>query len=230
MHTLFSRKHISEQDNFSYLLVSLLFLLLSSAIVEQFFVHSMVGHSLLITFTVLSMTIGVWSLRSSRYAFNTAVGLIASSAIISLIVILLDKAELAFVHLLLMLNFFVMTLRQAAQQAIFTTKVTYNSIVGSICIFLLLGLIWVMLYLLLIEFTALAFTGIEVRPWQENLHSLIYFSFVTLTTLGFGDLLPASPLARFLVYIEAIVGVFYMAIVVSSLVSAGITHKSLENS
>jgi len=50
--------------------------------------------------------------------------------------------------------------------------------------------------------------------------NFIYFSFVTLTTLGFGDLLPVSPLARFLVYMEAVTGVFYMAIVVSSLVGA----------
>ena len=50
--------------------------------------------------------------------------------------------------------------------------------------------------------------------------NFIYFSFVTLTTLGFGDLLPVSPLARFLVYMEAVPGVFYMAIVVSSLVGA----------
>jgi len=228
MPSLFSRKHITEQDNFSYLLVSLLFLLLASAVVEQFFARSMLGQSLLIAFTVLSMLIGVWSLRSSRYAFNTAVGLITITAIISLIVILLDKVELAFIHLLLMLYFFIMTLRQAAQQAIFTTQVTYNSIVGSICIFLLLGLIWVMLYLLLIEFTTDAFTGIVAGPWQQNLPNLIYFSFVTLTTLGFGDLLPLSPLARFLVYMEAIVGVFYMAIVVSSLVSAGIHHKQPE--
>jgi len=228
MYTLFSRKHITEQDNFSYLLVSLLFLLLSSAIVEQFFAHSTLAHPLLMAFTVLSMLIGVWSLRSSRYAFNTAIGLITITALISFVVIALDKAELAFIHLLLMLYFFIMTLRQAAQQAIFTAQVTYNSIIGSICIFLLLGLIWVMLYLLLLEFTVHAFVGVEMRTWQENLPNLIYFSFVTLTTLGFGDLLPLSPLARFLAYMEAIVGVFYMAIVVSSLVSAGISHKQSE--
>ncbi|PKF63034.1 transporter [Psychromonas sp. psych-6C06] len=225
MHLLQHRKHVTEKDNFSYLLFSLFFLLLSSAMVDQFFSSSLIGQSLVMAFTVISMSIGVWSLRSSRYAFNTALGLVAATALISVVVIGLDRADLAFIHLLIMLYFFIMTLRLAAQQALFSGQVTINSIVGSICIFLLLGLIWVMLYLLLIEFTTPSFVGLETGPWQQNFPDLIYFSFVTLTTLGFGDLLPVGPLARFLVYVEAIVGVFYMAIVVSSLVSAGMNNK-----
>ncbi|MEI6896426.1 MAG: ion channel [Psychromonas sp.] len=229
MPLFFPRKQVTKKDNFSYLLFSLFFLLLSSAMVDQFFSRTLLGQSLVIALTVISMSIAVWSLRSSRYAFNTALGLVLSTIIISIIVIALDKAELAFIHLLLMLTFFSMTLRLATQQALFSGEITYNSIIGSICIFLLLGLIWVILYLLLIEFTDTAFIGIDVLPWQENFPNLIYFSFVTLTTLGFGDLLPISPLARFLVYIEAIVGVFYMAIVVSSLVGAGISQTQKES-
>ncbi|WP_022942367.1 potassium channel family protein [Psychromonas hadalis] len=219
-----SRKKVTEKDNFSYLLFSLFFLLLSSAVVDQFFAHSLIGQSLVIAFTVISMLIGVWSLRSSRYAFNTVLGIVVATIIISAIIIILDRTDFEFIHLLLMLYFFIITLRLAAQQALFSGHVTHNSIVGSICIFLLLGLIWVMLYLLLAEFTPNAFAGLEPRSWQENFPDFIYFSFVTLTTLGFGDLLPISPLARFLVYMEAIVGVFYMAIVVSSLVGAGTSN------
>lgn len=225
MQALFPPKRVTEKDNFSYLLFSLFFLLLSSAIVDQFFANSLFGQSLVIAFTVISMSIGVWSLRSSRYAFNTAIGLVAATILISAVIIILDEAQLEPVHLLLMLYFFIITLRLAAQQALFARQVTTNSIVGSICIFLLLGLIWVMLYLLLAEFHPNSFSGLEHRSWQQNFPDFIYFSFVTLTTLGFGDVLPVSPLARFLVYVEAIVGVFYMAIVVSSLVSAGMDTR-----
>lgn len=228
MKPLLSRKKVSEKDNFSYLLFSLFFLLLSSTIVDQFFAHLLIGQSLVIAFTVISMSIGVWSLRSSRYAFNTALGLMFTAIVISATVIVLDFAELEFILLLLMLHFFILTLKLAAQQVLFSGKVTKNSLIGSICIFLLLGLIWVMLYLLLAEFTPNAFVGLNEGSWQDNLPDLIYFSFVTLTTLGFGDLLPVSPIARFLVYMEAIVGVFYMAIVVSSLVGAGISHIQIQ--
>jgi hypothetical protein len=48
---------------------------------------------------------------------------------------------------------------------------------------------------------------------------LIYYSFVTLTTVGYGDVTPVSPTARTLAWIEAITGQFYVAIIVAGLVS-----------
>ena len=53
-------------------------------------------------------------------------------------------------------------------------------------------------------------------------------SFVTLTTLGYGDISPNTPFAQVAVYMEAIAGVFYMAIVVASLVSAGLAQKETQ--
>ena len=219
------RKKISKEDNFSYLLFSLIFLLFSSSAAEQFMVRSSAGQYLIIALTIITMSIAIWSMRSSRYAFNTGVGMLVGTFLITAIVLVLDKAELEFIHLLLMLVFFLATLKLACQQALFSGKITTNSIIGSICIFLLLGLIWVLLYLLLIEFSPQSFSGFDGLSWKENLSDTIYFSFVTITTLGFGEILPVSPIARFLVYMEAIVGVFYMAIVVSSLVGAGITDS-----
>lgn len=217
------RKKLSEKDNFSYLLGSLIFLFFFSACVEQFFTRSSLGQALVMSLTVLTMTIAIWSMRSSRYAFNTGISLVIS-VIISALVIILDQTELAFLHLLSMLLFFLITLKLAAQQVLFASEINKNQIIRSICIFLLLGLIWVMLYLLLAEFSSNAFSGLSGKYWQDNFPSLIYFSFVTLTTLGFGDLLPLSPLARFLVYLEVIVGVFYMAIMVSSLVAISLNN------
>ncbi|MCW8929849.1 MAG: ion channel [Gammaproteobacteria bacterium] len=210
---------ISEKDNFTYLLVGLIFLLFSSACVDEFI--SGHGQSFVVAATIITMVISVWSVRSTNYLFNTGIGLVIATVIISVIIALLDVAELEFIHIILMLFFFLMTLKPASKQALFSGHITGNSLIGSICIFLLLGLIWTMLYLLVSEFIPDAFSGVEAtNNWQKNLPDFIYFSFVTLTTLGFGDLLPLSPLARFLVYMESIVGVFYMAIVVSSLVGA----------
>ncbi len=62
-------------------------------------------------------------------------------------------------------------------------------------------------------------------PWGENFSNAAYFSFVTLTTLGYGDISPTSPVAQVIVYLEAIAGVFYMAIVVASLVGASQTNQ-----
>ncbi len=64
-----------------------------------------------------------------------------------------------------------------------------------------------------------AFSGIETANWQQSFSRVAYYSFVTLTTLGYGDILPTNHLAEFFVYLEAIIGVFYMAIIVASLIS-----------
>ncbi len=212
------RQKISEKDNFTYLLVSLVFLLFSSACVDQFM--SGYGQNLVVAATIITMIIGIWSVRSINYLFNTGLGLVIAAAAIALITALLDRAELDFIHIILMLFFFLLTLKPATEQALFSGQITGNSIIGSICIFLLLGLVWTMLYLLVAEFIPDAFIGVNALNWKQSLPDFIYFSFVTLTTLGYGDLLPVSPLSRFLVYMEAVVGVFYMAIVVSSLVGA----------
>jgi voltage-gated potassium channel Kch len=79
-------------------------------------------------------------------------------------------------------------------------------------------MIWAMMYLLIAQALPGSFNGVPQAPWLENFPTATYFSFVTITTLGYGDILPVSPLARFLVTMEAIVGVFYMAIVVASLI------------
>lgn len=220
-------KHkMSEKDNFIYLLASLVFLLFSCACIDQFTSGQGqgqgqgYGQNIVLAATIITMITGIWSIRSTNYLFNTGLGLLIVTIIIALIVVLLDRVELEFIHILLLLCFFLLTLKPAVEQALFSGHITGNSIIGSICIFLLLGLVWTMLYLLVAEFIPGAFAGVEMSNWQQNLPDFIYFSFVTLTTLGFGDLLPVAPLARFLVYMEAVVGVFYMAIVVSSLVGA----------
>ena len=76
-----------------------------------------------------------------------------------------------------------------------------------------------MIYLLLLAMDPSAFSGIEAVNWQQGFSRVAYYSFVTLTTLGYGDILPTNHIAEFFVYMEAIIGVFYMAIIVSSLIS-----------
>jgi voltage-gated potassium channel len=54
---------------------------------------------------------------------------------------------------------------------------------------------------------------------------LIYFSFVTIATLGYGDIAPRLPLAQMLAVVEAVTGQFYIAVVIAWLVSAYATHR-----
>ena len=101
---------------------------------------------------------------------------------------------------------------------------TFDSILGALCGYLFLGLAWAVLYSMIEEFRPGSFeispklvTGGEVaRPLP---HVLTSYSFVTLTTVGYGDISPVSPAARTLAWTEAITGQFYLAVIVAGLVS-----------
>ena len=109
---------------------------------------------------------------------------------------------------------------------LFTGAVDANRIVGAICIYLLMGLIWTLMYLFIAQAIPGAFNGVEQTVWYDNFADVAYYSYVTLTTLGYGDISPVAPIARFLVYMEAVVGVFYMAILVASLIGVGISESN----
>lgn len=97
-------------------------------------------------------------------------------------------------------------------------KITQEIIVGGICIYLLMGILWAISFGLLIELDgdALAY---------EGLSSLYYFSFTTLTTLGYGDITPRSDFARVLTTMEAVIGQLYLAVFVARLVGLHIAGE-----
>jgi voltage-gated potassium channel len=143
------------------------------------------------------------------------------TALVLLVVVLsviLDISGLSYLHLIMLLVFYLWATWLAAKQVLFTGPIDGNKIVGAICIYLLMGLIWTLLYLLIAQAMPDAFNGLEQTLWYDNFADVAYYSFVTLTTLGYGDISPKIPVARFVVYMEAIVGVFYMAILVASLI------------
>jgi voltage-gated potassium channel Kch len=139
--------------------------------------------------------------------------------------IVLDMLELYYIHLLLLLLFYIWATWVAAKQVLFAGAIDVNKIVGAICIYLLMGLTWAMMYLFIAQAVPGAFNGLEQLLWYDNFADVAYYSYVTLTTLGYGDISPVAPIARFLVYMEAVVGVFYMAILVASLIGVGINES-----
>lgn len=207
---------LSTKNNFSYLAVSLIFLLFVSANIDQ--IPGDYGQRIIQAVTVISLLVSLLSFKMQGSWFR--VGLVFVVLLVAIVITgyLLDVAGLHFVHILIMLGFYVATTYLAARQVLFTGSIDGNKIVGSICIYLLMGLIWALLYLLIIEFETNAFNGMTGVSWHKNFPVAVYFSFATLTTLGYGDIIPVLPLARFFVFMEAIVGVFYMAILVASLI------------
>lgn len=100
---------------------------------------------------------------------------------------------------------------------IFTEKkVDFDTIKGGISIFFLIGLLWTLFYSTLYIFEPNAFSSsIETIDLFE---SMFYFSFTTLTTLGYGDITPTTDLARALANLQALVGILYPSVFIARLV------------
>jgi len=94
--------------------------------------------------------------------------------------------------------------------------ITIRRIEGAIAVYLLLGFTWAHAYELVELWHPGAFAGAVDGTGSPP---LTYYSFVTLTTMGYGDVMPVHPLARALAVLEALTGQLYLAIMLARLVS-----------
>ena len=98
-------------------------------------------------------------------------------------------------------------------------RITYHRIVGAILLYLLIAVIFATLYAVIGLSSADAFKGIVFEDDSALASSLFYLSFVSLTSTGYGDIVPIHPLARSLCNIESIVGQLYPATILARLVT-----------
>lgn len=106
-----------------------------------------------------------------------------------------------------------------------TERVTSNVLYAAMCLYLILALVWAAIYnnLYIYYENAFAFNSPEVLALANNPESTMglftYFSFVTLSTLGYGDIVPLTRVTQSWAAVEAMIGQFYIAIVMARLVS-----------
>ena len=99
---------------------------------------------------------------------------------------------------------------------------------ASISAYLMLGLMWTMAYWLVDQLTpggAFSFNT-NAGPRSINGFNAFYFSFITLSTVGYGDITPVSRIARWLAAMEAMTGLLYVAVLIARLVSLYSSPKS----
>jgi hypothetical protein len=110
-------------------------------------------------------------------------------------------------------------------------ELSLDDIFGAICGYLLLGMAWGVLYSLLDAVRPGSFAmGNQLAEQVQADHSRIplftYYSFITLTTVGYGDVTPLSAAARTCAWLEALTGQFYLAVLVAGLIGAMLAKKS----
>ena len=104
-------------------------------------------------------------------------------------------------------------------------KVTKETIFAAIVAYLLIALMWAFLYMILELATPGSFSLPDWGAWGETMR-FEYLSFVTITTLGYGDITPVTDKASALVIIEAVVGQIYLVVLVAWLVGMYVSRRS----
>ena len=102
-------------------------------------------------------------------------------------------------------------------------EVTANEIFAAVNLYLILGFIWAYAYILMHVHDPSSFRMVSAGHGESL--DLVFFSFVTLTTLGYGDITPATSATQMLAVIEAILGNLYVGVVVTYLLSIHISQK-----
>ena len=104
-------------------------------------------------------------------------------------------------------------------------KITYHRIMGAISLYLLVGMTFVALFTFVGLVVPKSFSGLSFKDNLALASNLNYFSFVTLTTTGYGDIVPVHPIARSLCNLESIIGQLYPATLLARLVSLEVAGR-----
>ena len=163
---------------------------------------------------------GAWS----RVAWALAIGAIISSI---LDVALGDIDWLLGLSLSCTIGFLVLLVTMLLGDVMTGTRFDSETLFGAVSIYLLLGLVFALAYMFLnLVSNSLVDNSAAMNLDSRNPTDFLYFSVVTLTTLGFGDITPQSTLAKVFVTSEALVGQLYLTILVARLVGLTISQNS----
>ncbi|WP_082139923.1 potassium channel family protein [Desulfovibrio sp. TomC] len=107
-------------------------------------------------------------------------------------------------------------------------RVDLDTVLGGLCVYMFIGAMWYVLYSLVVRINPAAFDftvhGHNLSD-QEQDRLLFFFSYVSLLTTGYGDIVPISPVARTLSVLEGIAGQFYMVFFMARLVGLHVAEK-----
>jgi hypothetical protein len=105
-------------------------------------------------------------------------------------------------------------------------RVTWHRVQGAIVLYLNFALFFFTIYRLIVVLSPDAFKGLPPAGTEHGSGAaLLYFSFVTLTTVGYGDITPLHPMARDMANLESVIGQLYPATLLARLVSLEIEHR-----
>lgn len=207
-----------DRRHFAFLLVALMIIGVVAPIAESALGRT--GALLTEAAVALSLLVTLWSVRLRRGEFAVAVALLFVNAIGTVVWFFAAEAGAARIAHASSFGFLAILALVSMRAILAPGPVTLDKMIGGLCVYLLIGIAWGELYQLLYSFDASSFSGVGEQAGHLLSWRLNYFSFVTLTTLGYGDILPTTALVQSITVLETLVGQLYLAVLVAALVSA----------
>ena len=222
------RKANSRKGNFHLLLFFMGLLLVA----RPFLRPDPAGRILLNLLIGAFLAAGVFAFIRRRRVLVIGIVLAVVSMLTTSAALLAPGREIAIARQSLLALYTVFTAAVLLSAVLAAGRITPDKLSGAVCVFLLMGIAWASVFSVMELVTpgSIHVPGEQAASVAESLQrgepstSLIYFSFVTLTTTGYGDFLPVSRAARTLAWMEAVVGQLYLAILVARLVGMQLTH------
>jgi hypothetical protein len=212
-----------KNGNFAWLFMALLIFLLGVPIADDIeAIGQPVARAL--TFSCL-LGIGVISLKGGGKSYQLGMFFAAAGIGLSVVATQTDSPIAIHSSFYSIMGFLLTAIIFTFKRIATDSEISANRIIGAIGVYLLLGVLWAVAYTLVELNWPNSFTGFEVGTGARWDSEWLYFSFVTM---GYGDIAPVSAIARTLAYMQAILGQFYIAILVAGLVSAYISQKNRE--
>jgi voltage-gated potassium channel len=210
------------------LTIALTLLFVSSPLLDRFFGSSRIDSYLITGFLIFALY------QITRRRADLIIGLVLGiPAVASGIFNALtpDSPAINAIPTILGASFLGFLVWRIFKDIFFGDRITSEQIFGSVCAYLLIGLMFSSIYgfLFLVNREAFAFSDalanyLTINHEDQNFGIFTYFSFVTMTSLGYGDMAPISEMARTLAWIQAVLGQLYLAITVAALVGLHIAQ------
>jgi hypothetical protein len=204
-----------ERIHSAYLFPAIVLLLVTQPVLGS--LSSTASGLLAIPLTV-TLVAGIWSLDRGTLWFRAALGLglfaLGAMALRERVpgVVLPGMAVLAALG--------VIAVVLGVRWLFASVQITVESLLAALSVYLLMGITFGLVHAFFFLHDPSAYRGVSPAGRSAEIAELMYFSLTTLTTTGYGDIVPAHPVTRLLCNVEAVVGQMYIAVLVAMLVSS----------
>lgn len=227
LQTTLENPSVIRQGKFFYLFLCQVLLLVLFPYLEQ-------PDLSLVLFRLLgavALVSGVYAVSDKRAQWVTALALAITAGALNAVFAFRSDPQIAVPMLIFTILFLLLTLVSLLRAVVRAKRVTHDTIYGGLGVCLLMASAWAAAYMLLVTIQPGAIVMDTARHTNHRMDwfDCVFYSFVTLTSLGYGDIVPMTAQARSLSILEAVSGIMYVAALIARLVGLHCAGKTQVN-